>query len=70
MENQLDNNTDTTISSNQAKGIILIVGLIFGALIAFAACGSFWSLFAGAFVGFIFAVFFTSVLYRQNPSDR
>ncbi|GAA4513619.1 MULTISPECIES: hypothetical protein [Sphingobacterium] len=52
------------------KGLILLIGTILGALIAFASCGSFLSIIGGLIGGLIFAVFFITVLLPYKESDR
>ena len=69
MENQIDNSC-TTIDAGKAKGIILLVAVVFGALIGFTANEAFLSIFGGAAVGLIIAAIFNSVIYPQKPSDR
>ncbi|MGE8242772.1 hypothetical protein D3C81_632960 [compost metagenome] len=69
MENQINNNC-TTIDAGKAKGIILLVAVVFGALIGFAANETFLSIIGGAVIGLIIAAFFNSVIYPQKPSDR
>lgn len=53
-----------------AKGLILLIGTIFGALISFAACGSFLSIIGGLIGGVIIASIFVSVVLPHKASDR
>ena len=52
------------------KGLILLIGTIFGALIGYAACGSFLSIIGGLVVGLIAAIGFISVILPYKESDR
>ncbi|MBL1409558.1 hypothetical protein [Sphingobacterium faecale] len=65
MENQVND-----AQPINAKGLILLIGSVFGALTAFASCGSFSSIIGGLIGGLIFAIFFNSVLLPQKPHDR
>lgn len=65
MENQVNDTQPLN-----AKGLILLIGTVFGALIAFASCGSFLSIIGGLVGGLIFATFFISVLLPQKTHDR
>ncbi|WP_164109812.1 MULTISPECIES: hypothetical protein [Sphingobacterium] len=65
MENQVND-----VQPLNVKGLILLIGSVLGALTAFASCGSFLSLIGGLVGGFIFAVFFNTVLLPQKPHDR
>jgi hypothetical protein len=64
MENQVN---DQPLN---VKGLILLIGTIFGALISFAACGSFLSLIGGLVGGLIVATIFISVILPHKESDR
>ena len=64
MENQVN---DQPLN---VKGLILLIGTIFGALISFAACGSFLSLIGGLVGGLIVATSFISVIRPHKESDR
>lgn len=66
MENQVENNACTP----SPKGLIVLIGVIFGALISFTANETFLSIIVGAVIGLIIAAFFNSFLYAQNPNDR
>jgi len=65
----MENQVNETESLN-VKGIILLVGTVFAALIASVACGTFLGVITGAIIGLIFAIFFISVLLPQKESDR
>ncbi|MBD1428831.1 MULTISPECIES: hypothetical protein [Sphingobacterium] len=64
MENQVN---DQPLN---VKGLILLIGTIFGALISFAACGSVLSLIGGLVGGLIVATIFISVILPHKESDR
>ncbi|MCA5006676.1 hypothetical protein [Sphingobacterium bovistauri] len=64
MENQVN---DQPLN---VKGLILLIGTVFGALIAFAQCGSFLSIIGGLVGGLIAATVFVSVLLPYKESDR
>lgn len=66
MENQVENNA----CAPNPKGLIVLIGVIFGALISFTANETFLSIIGGAVVGLVIAVFFNSYLYAQKPHDR
>lgn len=53
-----------------AKCLILSIGTIFGALTAFAICGSFLSIIGGLVGGLLFSAFFISYILPQKESDR
>lgn len=53
-----------------AKGLILLIGTVFGAIISFAVNGTFLSIIGGLVFGLILAVFFNTVLLPQKPHDR
>lgn len=69
MENQVENN-NIAIPASKAKGIIVLVAVVFCALISFVCNGSFLSIIGGAVFGLILSVFFNSVIYPQKPHDR
>ncbi|WP_149913662.1 hypothetical protein [Sphingobacterium cavernae] len=52
------------------KGLILLIGTIFGALIAFAKEGSVLSIIGGLVGGLIVATIFISVILPHKESDR
>lgn len=54
----------------EANKIILLLGTVFGALIALATCGTFLSVILGAIFGLAFAGFFVNVIIPNKPSDR
>lgn len=54
----------------QANKIILLLGAIFGALIALAKSGTFLGIILGAIIGLAFAGFFINVIIPNKPSDR
>lgn len=66
MENQIENNSCTP----NAKSLIVLIAIVFSALIAFTASGSFTSIVIGAIVGLIIGIFFNSVIYPQKTHDR
>ncbi|WP_140937065.1 hypothetical protein [Sphingobacterium lumbrici] len=65
MENQA-----TETKSLNVKSVILLIGVIFGALISFAANETFLSIIGGAVVGLIIAILFNSYILPQKPHDR
>lgn len=65
MENQVENNENLNV-----KGIILLLGTIFGALISIIVKGTFLGFIGGLVIGFVLAVFFISVILPHKPSDR
>jgi len=65
MENQVENNENLNV-----KGIILLLGTIFGGLISIIACGTFLGFIAGLVIGLILAVVFISVILPYKPHDR
>lgn len=64
MENQLNE------QPLNVKGLILLIGTVFGALIAFAKCASFLSIIGGLVGGLIVATIFISVILPHKESDR
>lgn len=66
MENQIENSS----CAPSAKSLIVLIGIVFGALIAFTANETFMSIIAGAVIGLIVAIFFNSVIYPQKTHDR
>lgn len=52
------------------KGLIILIGTVFGALIAFAVCSTFLSIIAGLIGGFIAANVFNGVFLPYKESDR
>ena len=52
------------------KGLIVLIGAVFGALIGGLTQESFVATIVGLIVGLIFAAFFTSVLLKDKPHDR
>lgn len=65
MENQVEKNENLNV-----KGIILLLGTIFGGLISIIACGTFLGFISGAIIGLIIAIVFISVLLPHKPHDR
>lgn len=65
MENQVEKNETVN-----AKGIILLLGTIFGGLISIVTCGTFLGFITGIIVGLVFAIFFVSVFLPHKPHDR
>lgn len=65
MENQINETKPLNV-----KGIILLLGAFFSALIGAVACATFKGVIIGAIIGLIFAAFFNAVLLPQRPSDR
>lgn len=65
MENQINETKPLNV-----KGLILLIGTVFGAVIAFAACGSLLSIVGGLIGGLVFAVVFNTFLLPQKPHDR
>lgn len=52
------------------KGLILLIGTIFGALISFAKAGTFLSIVGGLVGGLIVATIFISLFLPHKESDR
>lgn len=52
------------------KNATLLIGTILGALISFAANGTFLSIIGGVIGGLIFAAIFNSVILPYKSSDR
>ena len=52
------------------KGLIILIGTVFGALIAFAVCSTFLSIIGGLIGGFIAATVFNTVFLPYKESDR
>ncbi len=65
MENQVEK-----AACVNPNALIILIGVVFGALIGMVAKESFLGTIGGAFVGFVFAIVFNSVLYKQTPHDR
>lgn len=65
MENQVENNENLNV-----KGIILLLGTIFGGLISIIASGTFLGFISGVVIGLILAIFFVSVILPFKPHDR
>ncbi|GGH10033.1 hypothetical protein FAZ19_01510 [Sphingobacterium alkalisoli] len=65
MENQV-----TESKSLNVKSVILLIGVLFGALISFAANETFLSIIGGAVVGLVIAILFNSYILPQKPHDR
>ncbi|QBQ42907.1 hypothetical protein [Sphingobacterium psychroaquaticum] len=65
MENQVEKNETVN-----AKGIILLLGTIFGGLISIVTCGTFLGFITGIIVGLVFAIFFVSVFLPHKSHDR
>ncbi|MVZ63225.1 hypothetical protein [Sphingobacterium humi] len=65
MENQIENSKGIN-----AKGIILLVGVILAALTAWVATGTFLGVIQGIVGGLVFAIIFISVLLPFKPHDR
>jgi len=65
MENQVEHNENLNV-----KGIILLLGTIFGALVSIIVKGTFLGFIGGLVIGLAFAIFFISVILPHKPSDR
>ncbi len=65
MENQVENNEELN-----DKGLILIIGTIFGALISIVTTGTLLGFIIGGAIGLIFAIFFISAFLPHKPHDR
>lgn len=65
MENQVEETKALNV-----KGLILLIGTVFGALISFAANGTALSIVGGLIGGLIFAAIFNSFLLPHKPHDR
>lgn len=65
MENQVEETKALNV-----KGLILLIGTVFGALISFAANGTALSIVGGLIGGLILAATFNSFLLPHKPHDR
>lgn len=65
MENQVNESQPLNV-----KGLILLIGTIFGAIISYATCGSFLSIIGGLVGGLIMSVIFINVFLPHKESDR
>ena len=65
MENQVENKETLNV-----KGLILLIGTVFGALITILPSGSFLTFILGGIIGFAIALFFVSVILPFKPHDR
>lgn len=65
MENQVEKKETLNV-----KGLILLIGAVFGAIITIAASGSLAKIILGALIGFAIAVFFNYVILPFKPHDR
>lgn len=65
MENQINETKPLNV-----KGLILLIGVVFGALIALAAYGTVLSTLGGVIGGLIFAAIFIAYLLPHKPHDR
>lgn len=63
MENQVDETKPLNV-----KGLILIIGTVFGALISFAANGTALSILGGIIVGLIIATVFNSFFFAPKTT--
>ena len=52
------------------KGLIILIGTVFGALISFAICSSILGVIGGLVGGFIAAIVFNEVFLPYKESDR
>ncbi|WP_033563875.1 hypothetical protein [Sphingobacterium sp. SYP-B4668] len=67
MENNIENTEENTLNVNS---LIILIGTIFGALTVLAWNVSILGAIGGAIGGFIFAIFFISVLLKRPQHDR
>lgn len=65
MENQVEN-----CSGVNPNALIVLVGVVFAALIGLVVKESFLGTVGGAVIGFIAAIIFNGVFYKQTPHDR
>lgn len=65
MENQINETKPLNV-----KGLILVIGVVFGALISFAANGTALSILTGIIGGLIIAVIFNTFLLPHKSHDR
>ncbi len=65
MENQVEKNETLNV-----KGIILLLGTVFGALISIITNGTFLGFIGGAVIGLVLAIVFISVILPHKPHDR
>jgi ABC-type uncharacterized transport system permease subunit len=61
---------EATSGEVNVKGLIFLIGAVFGALIGGLTQESFVAVIVGLIVGLVFAAFFTSVLLKDKPHDR
>ena len=65
MENQVEKNETLNV-----KGIILLLGVVFGGLISIITCGTFMGFITGIIVGLIVAILFVSFALPFKSHDR
>jgi len=65
MENQVEKNETLNV-----KGIILLVGTVFGALVSIITHGTFMGFIGGAVIGLVIAILFISFALPFKPDDR
>jgi len=65
MQNQIEEK-----EALNAKGVVLLLGALFGGLVSVVACGTFSGVLAGAAVGFALAIGFNIVALPHKPHDR
>lgn len=65
MENQINETKPLN-----AKGLILVIGVVFGALISFAANGTPLSILTGLIGGLVLAIIFNTFLLPHKSHDR
>jgi len=65
MQNQIEKTEALNV-----KGIVLLLGTVFGVLVSIPACGTFSGVLTGAVVGFALAVVFNIAILPHKPHDR
>lgn len=65
MKNQVKNNTELN-----APALVIIMGIVFGAILFLVANATFGNFVLGAIIGLILALIFNYVMLPYKPHDR